>query len=64
MSLLRRAAAKSYGGTLPGMTSDTRRRALRMLDDAIARMGSDPGICSFDGVIDEIADRKIGRAHV
>lgn len=43
------------------MTSETRRRALRMLDDAIARMGSDPCICSFDGVIDEIA-HQIGGA--
>jgi hypothetical protein len=38
------------------MTTETRQRALRMLVDAMASMGSDPCICSFDGVIDEIAD--------
>jgi hypothetical protein len=44
------------------MTSEVRQRALRMLDDATARMGSDPCICSIDGVIEEIADR-IGGAE-
>jgi hypothetical protein len=42
------------------MTAETRQRAMRMLDDALARMGSDPCICSFDGVIDEIAERVGG----
>ena len=42
------------------MTTETRQRALRMLDDALARMGADACICSFDGVVDEIADQIEG----